>query len=397
MVKKLSLILLLVTTEVLAGYNFAKDFSLKRVNLERLAARITHEVFASNEWPETIQYEGRNYQIKYGFDQDLNKFIKKLMRRYPSDYTSVVVIDNKSGAIISALDYDKKLKRYGKNITFSSTHPAASIFKVVTAANLLEDGKVDIDTPFAYNGRSSTLYKSQLRPREPNRWTRKIDFAKAFAMSNNVVFGKAAINNSSYEDLNKMAYKFGFNENVTSFLQIGNSKLFQDNDEYGLAELASGFNRQTMISPVHGATIASVIANGGNMRSASVIKEIKDSSTGRIIWERGPQTERVLSDETAEKLQEMMGLTVSKGTARGAFRRWLRRNKNFNLGGKTGSITGGLPFGKRDWFVSYASPSENLEEGISICVMIVNIEKWYIKSTVFTREIIDYYYRRKKS
>ena len=92
-----------------------------------------------------------------------------------------------------------------------------------------------------------------------------------------------------------------------------------------------------------------------------------------------------------------MGLTVSRGTARGAFRRWLRRNSNFTLGGKTGSITGGLPYGKRDWFVSYASPTEKLEDGISICVMIVNVEKWYIKSTVFTREIIDYYYGRKRS
>ena len=362
-----------------------------------MAARITHEVFASDQWPDEIEYEGRTYLLKYRFDKDLTDRIKLLMRRYPSDYTSVVVIDNKTGSILSAIDYDKKLRKYGKNITFSSTHPAASIFKVVTAANLLEEGKVDIDTPFVYNGRSSTLYKSQLRPRQPNKWTRHIDFGKAFALSNNVVFGKAAINNSSYEGLNRMAYKFGFNENVTSILQIGNSKLFQDDDEYGLAELATGFNRQTMISPVHGATIASVIANGGQMRSASVVTEIKDAVTGRVVWQNSPKSEQVLSAQTAEKLQEMMGLTVSRGTARGAFRRWLRRNSNFTLGGKTGSITGGLPYGKRDWFVSYASPTEKLEDGISICVMIVNVEKWYIKSTVFTREIIDYYYGRKRS
>ncbi|MAZ48800.1 MAG: hypothetical protein CME65_09560 [Halobacteriovoraceae bacterium] len=385
------------STNVFGGYNFAKDFSLKKVNLDRMAARITHEVFASDQWPDEVEYEGRTYLLKYRFDKDLTDRIKLLMRRYPSDYTSVVVIDNKTGSILSAIDYDKKLRKYGKNITFSSTHPAASIFKVVTAANLLEEGKVDIDTPFVYNGRSSTLYKSQLKPRRPNKWTRHIDFGKAFALSNNVVFGKAAINNSSYEGLNRMAYKFGFNENVTSILQIGNSKLFQDDDEYGLAELATGFNRQTMISPVHGATIASVIANGGQMRSASVVTEIKDAVTGRVVWQNSPKSEQVLSVQTAEKLQEMMGLTVSRGTARGAFRRWLRRNSDFTLGGKTGSITGGLPYGKRDWFVSYASPTEKLEDGISICVMIVNVEKWYIKSTVFTREIIDYYYGRKRS
>lgn len=388
---------ILTLSHAVAGYNFAKDFSLQKVNLDLLAQRITHEVFAIEQWPSTVRYDGREYQLDYGFDEGLTARVKKLMRRYPSDYTSVVVIENKTGKILTAIDYDKKQRKYGKNITFSSTHPAASIFKVITAANLLEEGKVDIDTPFRFNGRSSTLYKSQLRNRKPNRWTRKIDFAKAFAMSNNVVFGKAAINNLSYEQLNKMAYKFGFNDNVTSILKTSNSKLFSDNDEYGLAELASGFNRQTMISPVHGATIASVAANGGIMKSASVISKITDIESGRVIWERSPKSQVVMSPEPVQKLREMMELTVKRGTARGSFRRWIRRNPAFHVGGKTGSITGGLPYGKRDWFISYASPSENLEEGISICVMIVNIEKWYIKSTLFAREVIDYYFKKKRS
>ena len=44
---------------------------------------------------------------------------------------------------------------------------------------------------------------------------------------------------------------------------MGQSRIFNDDSSYGLAELASGFNKGTMMSPVHGAIIASVIANGG--------------------------------------------------------------------------------------------------------------------------------------
>lgn len=388
------ILLLLFISHAQAGYNFAKDFSLKKVNLEKLAQKITHEIFKEKDWPSKITYEERQYEIYYRLNEDLTNYIKKLMRRYPSAYSSVVVIENKTGNILSAIDYDRSRKSYGKNITFSSTHPAASIFKVVTAANLLESGKVDIDTPFKFSGKSSTLYKYQLK-NKVNKWTREIDFSKAFAMSNNVVFGKAAINNSSYEDINNMAGKFGFNSKVTSLLEIGKSKLFQDYDEYGLAELASGFNRQTMISPVHGASIASVVANKGMFKSANVITKIRDVKTGRIIWRGENDTKRVLSQETSSKLQEMMTLTVKRGTARGAFRKWFRRNPEFNVGGKTGSITGGLPHGKRDWFIAYASPTDSLEDGISICVMIVNIEKWYIKSTVFAQKVIDYYFTNK--
>ena len=90
----------------------------------------------------------------------------------------------------------------------------------------------------------------------------------------------------------------------------------------------------------------------------------------------------------------MMEHTVKRGTARGAFRaRKTRKIRDIEIGGKTGSITGGLPYGKRDWFVSYAKPKgEESDKGISICVMIVNVKKWYIKSHYLAKNIIQYYY-----
>lgn len=379
---------------VSASYNFSKDFSVKKISMQGLSRRITHEVFQHQGWPEEIVFEGRKYELEYGFDKKLIKYIKKLMRRHPSDYTSVVVLDNKSGNVLAALDFNKAQKRYGKNITFSTTHPAASIFKVVTAADLLEQGKVDVESSFKYNGKSSTLYKYQLK-NKITKWTRSINFEKAFALSNNVVFGKAAIQNTTYDQLNKTAYNLGFNQQITSILNLGYSKLFQDDDWYGLAEYASGFNRKTMISPVHGAAIASIAANDGILKFPKVVTKITEAQTGRVIWGEDQVSRSSLSKETALDLQQLMNATIKKGTARGAFRKWLRRNKNFRVGGKTGSITGGLPYGKRDWFISYASPSADLDEGISICVMIVNIEKWYIKSTVFAKEVIDYYYNKK--
>jgi hypothetical protein len=88
---------------------------------------------------------------------------------------------------------------------------------------------------------------------------------------------------------------------------------------------------------------------------------------------------------------------VNRGTARGAFRRMRKSLKdNLIIGGKTGSITGGEPFGKRDWFVSYARPKNGKDQGISIAVMIVNIKKWYIKSPYLAKNIIQYYYKSLK-
>ena len=221
------------------------------------------------------------------------------------------------------------------------------------------------------------------------RWSRRTDFEHAFARSNNVIFGKAALDNLSPTGLKKMAEKFGFNKDIVPFAQAEQSTFPMAADQYNLAELASGLNRSTMISPVHGAMIASVIANGGIMKKPILLKRVEDSDEN-VIWEPTPQQEMVIAPETSEDLRKMMIATVLEGTARRAFRRLPSSLRDIEVAGKTGSITGGEPFGKRDWFVAYArNPNKPEDRGVSLCVMIVNKKKWYVKSTQLTREILE--------
>jgi cell division protein FtsI/penicillin-binding protein 2 len=383
-----------LTSSAYSNFNFYKDLSLRPVDKSHLGKKLSQELFKTDNWPENLEYENKNFKVNYSLNEKLGKFIKKQLRRYRSDYASVVVIDNNNGRIISAIDYTRDTKKFGKNITFSSTNPAASVFKVITAAELLENSDVKTSSLISYSGRATTLYKYQLKDKK-TRWTRKIPFKSAFAYSNNVVFGKTAIKNTSYSGLTKMANKFGFNKSVVQLINVGNSKLFTTIDDYGLAELASGFNRDTMISPVHGAVIASIIANDGVYIRPTVVKNIVDEEFGREVWSPHFSAERVLTKESNTDMQKLMELTVKRGTARGAFRPWkMKRIKDIRVGGKTGTITGGLPYGKRDWFISYAVPEKGNDKGISVCVMIVNVEKWYIKSTVLAKKVIEHYYSK---
>src|SRR5690606_4701669 len=105
--------------------------------------------------------------------------------------------------------------------------------------------------------------------------------------------------------------------------------------------------------------------------------------------------EQVLSTNTTEDMRELFLATVTRGTARSSFRRSKYLLEKLEIGGKTGSITGGEPNGKRDWFVSYAKSNEDKsDKGISICVMIVNQKKWYIKSPLLAKNIMEYYYSK---
>ncbi|MBT4790107.1 MAG: hypothetical protein HON90_00925 [Halobacteriovoraceae bacterium] len=384
--------MMIFSSNTFANLNFYKDLSLKPLNVSDFSTKLNQDVFDSQIWPAKIDFNDKDYQVNYTLNEKLTKYIKKQLRRYRSDYASVVVIDNNTGKILSAVDYTRKTKSFGKNLTFSSSNPAASIFKVITAAELIENSEVNNESIFSYSGKATTLYKYQLKDKI-NRWTRYVPFQKAFALSNNVVFGKAAIKNTDYVGLRNMATKFGFNKKIAQLVSPGSSKLFAEGKQYALAELASGFNRDTMISPVHGAVIASVVANNGLFRKPTVISEVKDLEHDRVVWSPSFSIERVLSKKSAQNMQGLMELTVRRGTARSAFRPWkTKRIKDLNIGGKTGTITGGVPYGKRDWFISYAAPQGDEDKGISICVMIVNVKKWYIKSTVLAKKVIEYYY-----
>ncbi len=393
------LILIIIAVLSLGNLNLGKDFSLTKFDLEKFKIKFNEDFFSKN-YPTNVNLETKKYNVEYTINKDLEKGVRRYLRRYRSDYASVVVIDNNTGKILTAIDYTKGTKKFGTGLSFSSTNPAASIFKVITAADMLEKKTLSKESMFSYSGKGSTLYKYQLKNKK-NRWTRTIPFKKAFARSNNVIFGKAAQKNTTAKSIRLTANKFGFNTDLFSMLDVGESQVFTANTNYALAELASGFNKATMISPTHGAIIASVIANGGVLKNPKLVTKVIDKEHERILWRPQSLEKRVISSESAKELSSMMKLTVKSGTARSAFRPWkMRRIKNIEVAGKTGSITGGVPYGKRDWFVSFAKRKGQEEDsGISVCIMIVNVKKWYVKSTFLAKKIIQYYYddlQRKK-
>lgn len=385
-----------------ANLNFIKDNSLF-VTPSDVAASKAAPTNAPNEWKkiidkhaswnQLIDYDSAKYKPNYTFNEELEEFIKKQLALYRPDFTSVVVMDNETGHILAAVDYARAKNIFGRDLAFTTTHPAASIFKVITAADLLENTHIKTDTEFSFTGRSTTLYRSQLKEPANRRWIRSLDLQKAFATSNNVIFGRTAIENLTPAGLKRMAEKFGFNKRLLEGINLTPSIFTMAQDQYNLAELSSGLNTQTLMSPVHGAVIGSVVANNGLLRYPVVIKSLEGFQDKKVIFPPMKKDEVVLTPQSADDLRTLFMGTITQGTARSSFRRSLYLLNKLEIGGKTGSITGGEPRGKRDWFVSYAKSLEDKnDKGISICVMIVNQKKWYIKSPLLAKNIMEYYY-----
>lgn len=388
-----------------AQFNFLKDNALINQSPQTPESEVSPEAKVPTEewskivekhqsWDQQIEYDSSKYQVNYAFNDSLEDFIKKQLNLYHPDYSSVVVIDNETGNVLAAVDHSRVKKVFGRDLAFSTTHPAASVIKVITAADLLENTHINTHTEFAFAGRSTTLYRSQLKepPQQKRRnWVRRLDLDRAFATSNNVIFGRTAIENLTPHGLKKMAERFGFNKRLVDGVNLHPSIFPLAEDQYNFAELASGFNTRTLMSPIHGAVIASIVANGGVMKYPIVIKSVEDGK--KTIFPPLRPDEQVLTPQTAEDMRHLFMSTVTSGTARNSFRRSKLLLSKYEIGGKTGSMTGGEPFGKRDWFVSYAKSIEDRsDKGISISVMLVNQKKWYVKSPLLAKNIIEYYY-----
>jgi cell division protein FtsI/penicillin-binding protein 2 len=347
------------------------------------------------EWPEKILLNNVQMKVEYNFNENLTNYTKGLLKQYRSDYTTIAVIDNETGRVLTAVGYEGKGNSFNKNLIMTSTHPSASLIKMVTTAELLTNSKVKKETMFDFRGRSTTLFKYQLNDSRSNRWDKTQNFETAFAKSNNVIFGKAAIKNTTSEGLVKMAEGFGFNQPIMKEFGFLKSEIRQVKDDYSLAEQASGYNVETVISPIHAAAMASVVANDGVFKNPKLISKIVDPKTGQNIWPEVSNEKRAISLETSKEMHEMMGMTIDDGTARKSFRKMNNGYRDaLDIGGKTGSITGGTPFGKRDWFAAYAMPREKGKgKGISISVMNVNVKRWHVKSSMLAKSIIEYYYK----
>jgi penicillin-binding protein A len=319
---------------------------------------------------------------------ELQKYIYHILERSQTKKAAVVVLRPHDGRVLAMASYRENGKE-GDNLCLASRFPAASLFKIVSAAAAIEKAHYTPDRALNFLGRAHTLYRNQLT-KKVNRYSTKVTFRKAFANSINPVFGKLGIYTLGRKTIVDYAQKFFFNRPIFFDLPISPSVIDVPEDPYSIAEIASGFNKRTLISPFHAALLACAVANGGKVMKPWVVKEIKRDEAP--VYEAHPGVLGVpITSKTARYLQAMMEDTVRYGTCRKSFWR-LRRKKRFrefNLGAKTGTINDPSDVYKYDWITAFAMRKDN-SDGICVAVLEVHGRKLGIRSREIARAIINY-------
>ena len=161
-------------------------------------------------------------------------------------------------------------------------------------------------------------------------------------------------------------------------------------DDWQIAEMASGYTTRNTLSPLHGAVLAATAVNGGNLVAPVIVESLTGPYGIPIYVHEQPGMTRAMDEKSAEQLKVMMQETVRKGSARKAFRKFFRNEyEDVQAGGKTGSLTGFKPKGRYDWFVGFGQRGDRK---LAYAMLCINKEKWYVKSSRFAREMLEYYF-----
>lgn len=330
--------------------------------------------------------------LKLSIDPSLQSYIMRLLERSKTLQTGVVVLDGNNGRILAMVSYNHD--GTSKDLCLKADFPSASLFKIVAAAAALDSSGFKPEKELFYQGNRHTLYKRQLQ-NTVGRHASKASLKEAFALSINPVFGKLGIYDLGPKVLADYADKFLFNRIIPFDFPVEMSTVQVPEDDFGLAEIASGFNKKTMMSPLHAALLASVAVNDGIMVSPWLVEHIKDDS-GNFLYQRRPTRLALpVSSGTARSLKVLMQDTVLYGTCRRSLRPLIRKRglKDVELGAKTGTINDETDQFKYDWITAYAIP-KNRGKAICIAVLSVHSKKLGIRSNVLGGYIIEHYMKK---
>jgi cell division protein FtsI/penicillin-binding protein 2 len=325
--------------------------------------------------------------IEPTIDVPLQEAAERSLSQIKSSRAAIVLTEAYTGKVLVLAGV--RHGRLDPRVALEGDALAASLFKIVTAAAAVEETQIEPLSRIYFTGRPHTLFKNQfssLRPKAAQQSTLR----ESFAVSNNPVFAKLGIFHLGGDLLTWYGKALGFQSRLPFELPLGVSQLADVDDDQSVAGMASGYNRETTISPVHAALLAGLFVNHGRLMEPFIVNRARASS-GEILYQGRPRSlGRVVSDNTCTAMRRMFEATITEGTARRAFNQ-LQKDKvlsRLHLGGKTGTM--GSPDHSElfEWFAGYGQDPDN-GRTLAISVLVVHNRTRWANSKALARVMLQ--------
>ena len=334
---------------------------------------------------------GNGKHVELTLDPELQRSAESVMKRYRLPEAGAVLMDVKSGELLVYASYVNKGERFDVNAVAEA--PAASVFKVVTGAALVEEAGLNARTEQCYRGGKSRIQQDELRD-DPKRDKWCASLAMAMGRSINVVFARLAKKHLTPEKLSAMGGAFGFGAPVPFAVPNEASRIQIPANDLDFARTAAGF-WNTSLSPLAAVSLAQTVANRGVTLEPRIVSKVMEGR--EVLWEAsGPPSvlRHAIKPSTAREVTRMMIQTVASGSAFKSFHdgRGNAFIPGVEIAGKTGTLTRHKKNRHYTWFVGFA-PADKPE--VAVSALVVNTPVWRIKGPHLAREVLRAYFAKK--
>jgi cell division protein FtsI/penicillin-binding protein 2 len=306
-------------------------------------------------------------------DPGLHAAAQKLLARARPVAGAVVAVDAHNGKVLAFADVSAD--GAPGDVLLDKQVPAASLFKLVTTAALIERGRVHPKQTVCTDGGTRRIERKHLeRPRSGKALC--APFRSALGHSRNAVYAQLVTRHLMRSDLVDMGDRFGFNRTVPfDGARVATGRLEVPFADLDFARTAAGFRGSTL--GVLGALeLAAIVAHGGRTLPLRILDETSPTKAARVIHA-----------STAAELRRMMEVTVHSGTSFEAFSDADKRPllPGIRVAGKTGTLQPDANDPTTSWFVGFA-PSKSPE--IVVGVLLLNGKVWRQRANELARDLL---------
>jgi penicillin-binding protein A len=251
-----------------------------------------------------------------------------------------------------------------------STYPPGSTMKVVTAAAALDSGQFEPSS--VLNADSPKEISGVELQNSGGQSFGDIDMTTALTNSVNTYWAQVG-EQLGTETMVTYMERFGFysdpeldypsDQMAPSGVYNSDGDLVRDGFDVGRVAIGQGgAEGQVLATATQMAEVAAVIGNGGVLMKPTFLQEARDPD-GRTIEELGggDEQDRVISEESAAQLSEMMTNVTREGTAAGL------SVAGVEFAGKTGTAEIDLEGTNQPWFIMFA-PTQDPQIAVAATV-----------------------------
>lgn len=203
-----------------------------------------------------------------------------------------------------------------------------SVFKIVTASAALEEKRVSEEDKFFCENGSYKVATHTLHDHRPHGW---LTFREVIGQSSNIGTSKVA-QLLGKDTIYKYIRLFGFGEKLGVDLPGEVSGMIREPGLWSKISIAAvPIGQEVAVTALQLATAIAVVANGGQLMKPYIVKEIRDQY-GEPIKQLSPNLmSKVISLETAQRLNKILVGVVEEGTGK------LAKIDGISTAGKTGT------------------------------------------------------------